>query len=168
MFRRCRFVRQVMPSNFEWNRQHHLTNSLPTGSPYKTKCGRTFDPNLYFEMMNAICDQKWIGAIHRHLRDDSEYQHMVRTTGNGATAFDALCQQNVMGDDQAYTEMKNLMENDQRASLSVCALLDAYQKIKDNRDEYKTMLAAGQVSQAQSQMNDAMSSQHPFGSRMLN
>ena len=165
MLRRCFLRFTAIPGTLEWNRLHHLQNSLPVGSPFLTKCGRTFDPVVYVEMMQAMCDQKWITAIQRNLRQDVEYQTMLRTTGGGSLAFDALARMPLSGDQEAFDEMKVLMEADAKAALSVCAMLDAFKLIKDKRDHYKTEVAAGDHAQDLHALPRSM--QEPFGQRSI-
>jgi len=161
-----RVLGPITPGTLEWNRMHHLNNSLPVGTPFVTKCGRTFCPILYQEMINAMADQRWLNAIQKGLRHDAEYQTMLKTRGGGGLAFDDLCKRlgHQAQDQEVFDELKLLLETDDKASLSMCAMLDSFEAIKEKRDHYKTEMVAEGRSHEAGPYGLAQKGQEPFGS----
>eukprot|EP00760_Papus_ankaliazontas_P007736 PhM_4_TR13498/c0_g1_i1/m.72950 len=162
MLRRTFRRMNVVPGNIEWSRHHHLFSSQPMGTPYMTACGRSFDPQLYHETMNALSDQRWVVALQRKMREDAEYVTMLRTEGGAGLALDALAHTQVQNEEEAYWAMRKVLETDRKAALASCAMQDAFKKIKQNRDVGKTQIAsmdggAGTVRGMQQRM------QQPFG-----
>jgi hypothetical protein len=119
-------------------------NTQTSAAPIKTACDRTFDPMLFQEVIQATTDPQWSAAIQRYLREDGEYMNMMlREGGGGGMAIDQLITRGLGGsDEEAMQNLKRLLQTDRKAALTVCAIQDAYQKIRENRDLQQTKLAA--------------------------
>jgi hypothetical protein len=143
------------------SKSNKYVNTQTTAAPIKTACGRTFDPMTFQELLQATTDPSWSAAIQRHLFTDTEYITMLRTEGGGALAIDELVLKGLGGsDEEAMSKLKQLLQTDRKAALSVCALQDAYVAIRENRDLGQTKAAAGEGSLASRAMKD---SKLPFG-----
>jgi hypothetical protein len=123
-------------------KSHPNYNSTQLGSSFKTACGRTFDPQIYTEIIQAMTDQSWGQAIGRQLREDKEYLEMLRTDGGAAQKVDQIYQQGFSSDEEFIQKLKVLLSQDKQAALGVCAIQDAYTAIRRKRDEHATEVTA--------------------------
>ena len=127
------------------NKSNKYVNTQTSAAPFKTSCGRTFDPMTFQELLQTVTDQSWATAIQRQMMTtDREYVKMLTQEGGGAMAIDELVLKGLGGnDEEAMGNLRRLLENDYKASLSVCALQDAYVALREKRDMSKTKEAAG-------------------------
>lgn len=143
------------------SRSHHLFSSINTATPYKTACGRTFDPVTYTELLQAAMDQQWAQAIQKQLREDKEYLEMLRVEGGGAQTIDALGQSAQFSNDEEFMAvLKPVLLSDKKTALSICAIQDAYVAIRKKRDEHQTNVAAD----GSDPYGDIKKRGNPFGS----
>lgn len=142
------------------NKTNKYVNTQTSAAPIRTACGRTFDPMTFQELLQTVTDQSWATAIQRQMMTaDREYVKMLTKEGGGAMAIDELVMRGLGGsDEEAMANLKKLLETDFKASLSVCALQDAYTVLREKRDMSKTKEAAGV-----SGVNEAASLRAPFG-----
>jgi hypothetical protein len=126
---------------WEMPRTNKHTSAQNLGSRFTTACGRDFDPVIYMELIQAMTDKSWSQAIQNHLREDAEYVHMIRTKGGGAKTIDAICATGVH-DEEFMHRLKTTMQTDAQTALAVCAIQDAYSKIRTKRDENQSQTAA--------------------------
>lgn len=136
------FTQENSGTPFELNRSHHLFNSVNLGTPFKTACGRNFDPQMYMEMLQAMVDQSWAQAVGRALKDDAEYVETVRTEGGAAQEIDRLGEGGRGSDDEFMAKLRVVLEKDKKVSLCVCAMQDAYGRVREKRDKHATEVAA--------------------------
>jgi hypothetical protein len=120
---------------------HRLSASSGVHSIIHTACGRTFDPNIYQEMLTACCDQQWLQAIQRGILEDSEYVELIRTEGGAAAAVKQMSE-GVTHDNEFMEKLKERLCTDRKISLSLCAMQDSYLRIRRKRDEHETRVAA--------------------------
>ena len=148
------------------NKTNKYINTQTTAAPIRTACGRTFDPMTFQELLQTVTDQSWATAIQRQMMTtDREYVRMLTKEGGGAMAIDDLVLKGLGGsDEEAMANLKKLLESDYKASLSVCALQDAYTVLREKRDMNKTKeAAAGQGGAGAGAGGDAASLRAPFG-----
>lgn len=128
---------------WEMSKSHHLHNSLGTQTAYVTACGRSFDPTIYQELIQACVDQTWCQSIQRQLREDGEYMQMLRSEGGGAQTIDEMYQRGgFTNDDEFLIKLKEILTVDKKTALSITALQDAYTKIRKKKDLQATEVAA--------------------------
>ena len=127
----------------EMSKGHHLHNSLQTATPYKTACGRTFDPMAMTELLQAMMDQQWTRALNRTLREDEEYIAAIREHGGAAQHVEDMINNGKFQSDEEFLEkLKPVLLEEVHTSLVMCAIQDAYIKIRKKRDEHQTNVAA--------------------------
>jgi len=126
---------------WEMRRGHHLQSSVGLHSPMKTACGREFNPQVYYEVLQACCDQQWMVAIQRELRTDAEYVGYLRQHGGAAKEIQALTD-SAHHDDEFMVKLKEKLLKDHKMSLTLCALQDSYERIRKKRDQHETQVAA--------------------------
>lgn len=122
-------------------RGHHLQSSIGLHSPIDTKCGRQFDPQKYYEVLQACCDQQWMSAIQRELRNDTEYVQHLRQHGGAARDLRVMTD-SVHHDDEFMTLLKQRLATDHTLSLTLCAVQESYQRIRSKRDTHETQVVA--------------------------
>ena len=110
-------------------------------SSFMTACGRRFDPNLYFEVLQAVCDAQWMAAIQKEVLNDVEYRTMIQKEG-GAAKTVAKLMEDVNNDDQFIETLRVVLAQDRKVALSLCAVQEAYSRIRNKRDEQETKSAA--------------------------
>lgn len=130
-----------IPQGLELQRGHHLQSSVGLHSPIPTACGRQFDPQVYYEVLQACCDPQWMSAIQRELRNDTEYVEHLRTNGGAARDMRAMTD-SVHHDDEFMVMLKERLKEDKTMSLTLCAVQDSYQRIRRKRDQHETQVAA--------------------------
>ncbi|CAD2217184.1 hypothetical protein, conserved [Angomonas deanei] len=131
-----------VPSNpLSLRKGHHLQSSVGLHTPYKTACGRMFDSQLYYEVLQACCDQQWMMAIQREVRNDEEYVNYLRQNGGAAKDLRALTD-SVYHDDELMVKLKDRLKTDVGMSLALCALQESYARIREKRDQHETQVAA--------------------------
>lgn len=116
-----------------------------TACPYprvRTACGRSFDPSVYLQMLQAMMDRRWLTAIHKEVRNDTEYVEMMKTEGGIAAEIDQLTRRFGASDDEFMQALSAKVKQDRSVALGVCALQDAYSSIKKKREVERTRLAA--------------------------
>lgn len=115
---------------------------MPTATPFKTACGRMFDPTVFEEVLQAMCDQGWAQAIQKQLVQDREYMDMLQKEGGAAKTVDEMCSRGFANDEDALNKLKALLQDDRKTALSLCAITDGYTRIREKRDLSKTQTAA--------------------------
>lgn len=152
----------AMPKGGSMPKSNAYVNTQATAAPIMTACNRKFDPMLFQELIQASTDPQWSGAIQAKLREDTEYMHMMlREGGGGALQIDQLIMKGLGGsDEEGMNNLKKLLMSDRKAALSVCAIQDAYSKIREARDLQQTKVAAQGGSDAFAPMRQAKA---PFG-----
>lgn len=130
-----------IPQGLELQRGHHLQSSVGLHSPIMTACGRSFDPQIYYEVLQACCDPQWMSAIQRELRTDSEYTDHLRSNGGVASDVRAITE-SVHHDDDLMIKLKDRLKTDVGVSLALCAIQDSYLRIRKKRDQHETQVAA--------------------------
>lgn len=130
-----------IPQGLELQRGHHLQSSVGLHSPIATACGRSFDPQVYYEVLQACCDPQWMSAIQRELRMDSEYAEYLRANGGVASEVRAITE-SVHHDDDLMMKLKDRLKTDKGISLALCAIQDSYMRIRRKRDQHETQVAA--------------------------
>lgn len=130
-----------VPQGMAISRGHHLQSSVGLHSPIPTACGRMFDPQVYYELLQACCDPQWMSAIQRELRSDTEYVHHLRQHGGAARDLRVLTD-NVHHDDEFMEKLKERLKSDKTVSLTLCAVQESYQRIRRKRDQHETKVAA--------------------------
>lgn len=130
-----------IPQGLEMQRGHHLQSSVGLHSSILTACGRSFDPQVYYEVLQACCDPQWMSAIQRELRTDTEYADFLRSNGGVASEVRAITE-NVHHDDELMRKLKDRLKVDKGISLSLCAIQDSYLRIRKKRDQHETQVAA--------------------------
>lgn len=129
------------PAGWEMQRGHHLQSSVGLHSPMKTACGRDFNPQLYYEVLQACCDQQWLYAIQRELRTDTEYIQFIHQNGGAAKELRTLtdsCQH----DDEMMLKLREKLKSDKKLAMTLCAVQDSYTRIRQKRDSHETQVAA--------------------------
>ncbi|AYU79389.1 hypothetical protein LdCL_250011000 [Leishmania donovani] len=126
---------------WEMRRGHHLQSSVGLHTPIKTACGREFNPQVYYEVLQACCDQQWLVAIQRELRTDTEYVNYLRQHGGAAKDMRMLTD-SVQHDDEFMARLKEKLKTDEKMSLTLCAVQDSYMRIRKKRDLHETQVAA--------------------------
>jgi hypothetical protein len=121
---------------------HKMVNAHNLGGSFMTACGRTFDPAVYTEIIQAMTDQSWGQAIGRQLREDKEYIEMLRTDGGAAQKVDQIFKAGFGNDSEFMQKLKVMLQADKSAALGICAIQDAYTAIRTKRDEHATEVAA--------------------------
>lgn len=129
------------PDGWELRRGHHLQSSVGLHTPFQTACGRLFDPQLYYEVLQACCDQQWMGAIQREIQKDSEYVTYLRQHGGAAKALRILTE-NTHHDDEFMNKLREQLKTDVKVSLTLCAVQDSYRRIREKRDDHETQVVA--------------------------
>lgn len=153
-----------IPQGLELQRGHHLQSSVGLHSPIPTACGRSFDPQVYYEVLQACCDPQWMSAIQREMRSDAEYVAHLRQNGGAARDLRVLTE-GVHHDDELMTKLKEKLKTDASLSLSLCAVQDSYRRIRSKRDQHETQVAADggrdPYSTMKSRQRDQFGSQQP-------
>ncbi|KAG8345863.1 hypothetical protein TRVL_03308 [Trypanosoma vivax] len=126
---------------WELRRGHHLHSSTGLHSPFPTACGRTFDPQLYHEVLQACCDSRWLEAIQREMRNDAEWIETLRREGGVAKAMNVLTE-SAHHDDEFMMKLKEALKTDKKMSLTLCAIQESYERIRNKRDMHETQVAA--------------------------
>lgn len=126
---------------WEVRRGHHLQSSVGLHNSMRTACGRDFNPQVYYEVLQACCDQKWLVAIQRELRNDAEYVNHLREHGGVAKEMRMLTD-SIHHDDELMVKLKERLKTDAKMSLTLCALQDSYERIRKKRDQHETQVAA--------------------------
>ncbi|AIN98924.1 hypothetical protein LPMP_250590 [Leishmania panamensis] len=126
---------------WEMRRGHHLQSSIGLHTPIKTACGREFNPQVYYEVLQACCDQQWLVAIQRELRTDTEYINYLRQHGGAAKDMRILTD-GVQHDDEFMAKLKEKLKTDEKVSLTLCAVQQSYERIRKKRDLHETQVAA--------------------------
>lgn len=126
---------------WEMRRGHHLQSSVGLHSPIQTACGRSFNPQVYYEVLQACCDQQWLVAIQRELRTDTEYVAYLRQHGGAAKDIQTLTD-SANHDDEFMAKLKARLTTDHKMSLTLCALQESYERIRKKRDQHETQVAA--------------------------
>ena len=129
------------PQGWELRRGHHLQSSVGLHSPIRTACGREFNPQVYYEVLQACCDQQWLVAIQRELRTDTEYVNYLRQHG-GAAKDVRMLTESVQHDDEFMAKLKEKLKTDEKMSLTLCAVQESYERIRKKRDQHETQVAA--------------------------
>lgn len=129
------------PQGWELRRGHHLQSSVGLHTPMRTACGRDFNPQVYYEVLQACCDQQWLVAIQREIRNDAEYVNYLREHGGAAKDMRMLTD-NVQHDDEFMAKLKEKLKTDAKMSLTLCAVQDSYERIRKKRDHHETQVAA--------------------------
>ncbi|KAK7200399.1 hypothetical protein NESM_000094000 [Novymonas esmeraldas] len=129
------------PQGWEMRRGHHLQSSVGLHSSMVTACGREFNPQVYYEVLQACCDQQWLIAIQRELRSDTEYVNYLREHGGAAKDMRVLTD-NIHHDDEFMVKLKEKLKTDKKMSLTLCAVQDSYERIRKKRDQHDTKVAA--------------------------
>ena len=88
-------------------------------------------------MVQACCDQKWMAAIQRGISEDKEYVEMLRTEGGAARTLDVITS-GVRSDNEFMEKLKAVLTEDKKVALSLCALQDAYKRLREKRDLHET------------------------------
>lgn len=130
-----------VPQGMSLQRGHHLHSSVGLHSPIATACGRQFDPQVYYEMLQACCDPQWLSAVQRELRNDTEYVDHLRQNGGAARDLRVLTE-GIHHDDEFMAQLKERLKSDKTMSLSLCAVQDSYRRIRNKRDQHETQVAA--------------------------
>lgn len=115
--------------------------SVGIHSSFMTACGRRFDPNLYFEVLQAVCDSQWMAAIQKEVLHDAEYRTMIQKEGGAAKTVAALME-GVTNDDEFIETLRVVLAKDRKVALSLCAVQEAYSRLRNKRDEQETKVAA--------------------------
>ncbi|KEG14186.1 putative complement regulatory protein [Trypanosoma grayi] len=126
---------------WELRRGHHLQSSVGLHTPFPTACGRTFNPQLYYEVLQACCDQQWLQAIQREMRNDTEWVESLRREGGVAKAMNALTE-STYHDDEFMMKLQDTLKTDKKMSLTLCAIQESYERIRNKRDMHETHVAA--------------------------
>lgn len=129
------------PQGWEMRRGHHLQSSVGLHSPMETACGRRFNPQVYYEVLQACCDQQWLYAIQRELRNDTEYIEFLQQNGGAAKELRVLtdsCQH----DDEMMLKLREKLKTDKKLSITLCAVQESYERIREKRDRHETQVAA--------------------------
>ncbi|RNF10042.1 putative complement regulatory protein [Trypanosoma rangeli] len=126
---------------WELRRGHQLHSSVGLHTPFPTACGRTFNPQLYYEVLQACCDQHWLQAIQRELRSDTEWMETLSREGGVAKTMNALTE-STYHDDEFMMKMQDILETDKKMSLRLCAIQEGYERIRNERDMHETQVAA--------------------------
>lgn len=129
------------PNGWTLPSTHRLAGAAGLHSIIDTACGRSFDPNIYQEMLTACCDQQWLGAIQRGTMEDAEYVEMVRTEGGAASTLQKMSE-GVTHDNEFMVKLKEQLQRDRKVALSLCAMQDSYLRIRRKRDDHETRVAA--------------------------
>ncbi|KPA79463.1 putative mitochondrial hypothetical protein [Leptomonas pyrrhocoris] len=148
---------------WEMRRGHHLQSSVGLHSPIHTACGRDFNPQVYYEVLQACCDQQWLVAIQRELRTDTEYINYLRQNGGAAKDLRMLTD-SVQHDDEFMVKLKEKLKTDDKLSLTLCAVQDSYERIRKKRDHHETQVAADGGRDPYASMK--MKQKGEFGSQM--
>nr|CCC94676.1 conserved hypothetical protein [Trypanosoma congolense IL3000] len=126
---------------WELRRGHHLHSSVGLHTPYLTACGRMFNPQVYHEVLQACCDQSWLQAIQREMQSDTEWITMLRQEGGVAKAINTLTE-STGHDDEFMMKLQETLKTDRKMSLTLCAIQESYQRIREKRDMHETQVAA--------------------------
>ncbi|PWU96338.1 hypothetical protein C4B63_19g87 [Trypanosoma cruzi] len=126
---------------WELRRGHHLHSSVGLHTSFPTACGRMFNPQLYYEVLQACCDQQWLQAIQRELRNDKEWMDTLRREGGVAKAMNALTE-STHHDDEFMMKLRDTLKTDKKMSLTLCAIQESYERIRNKRDMHETQVAA--------------------------
>lgn len=126
---------------WELRRGHHLHSSVGLHSPYPTACGRMFNPQLYHEVLQACCDQKWLQAVQREMRNDAEWVETLRREGGVAKDMNVLTE-STGHDDEFMMKLREKLKTNKKMSLTLCAIQESYERIREKRDMHETQVAA--------------------------
>jgi hypothetical protein len=85
-----------------------------------------------------------MNSIQQQLRSDKEYVEMVVREGGVAVQIEAL-QRQFSSDDEFIERLKDVVKTDRKVALSLCAMQEAYTRIRKKRDEHETTTAADGV-----------------------
>lgn len=132
---------------FSGQSEYTSDSGSTTAIMLKTSCGRTFDSTLYRQATRAMEDQRWVEAIQQSLLSDKEYVEALRERGGVSKRLRELAGEHSGGRDAsseaAFLEALRVeLLRDAHLSLCVCALQDAYVRIRRRRDEEKARRVA--------------------------
>ncbi|ORC91814.1 putative complement regulatory protein [Trypanosoma theileri] len=150
-------------AGWELRRGHHLQSSVGLHSPFPTACGRMFNPQLYYEVLQACCDQQWLQAIQREMRNDAEWMETLRTEGGVARSMNALTE-STQHDDELMMKLRETLRTDRKMSLTLCAIQESYERIRRKRDMHETKVAADGGNDTYASMRQRQQGQ--FGSNL--
>ncbi|KAH9586509.1 hypothetical protein LSM04_006790 [Trypanosoma melophagium] len=131
----------VNGGGWELQRGHHLQSSVGLHTSFPTACGRMFNPQLYYEVLQACCDRQWLQAIQREMRNDKEWVETLRTEGGVARSMNALTE-STHHDDELMMKLRDTLKTDRKMSLTLCAIQESYERIRRKRDMHETQVAA--------------------------
>ncbi|CCW70875.1 unnamed protein product [Phytomonas sp. Hart1] len=126
---------------WELRRGHHLQASAGLHSAIPTACGRLFNPQIYHEILHACCDHRWLLAIQRELIKDEEYMNSLREYGGSARDV-RIISDSFQNDDEFMEKLVEKVKTDVKMSLTLCAVQESYERIRQKRDHHETQVVA--------------------------